>query len=100
MMSLSGINIHPAEIESVLEAHPAVRAAMAYARRSGNFGDIPVVDVELLQRGAVTEAELLATVREALGERSPRQVRIVDALPRTVAGKVSQPGPAGGARRR
>lgn len=88
MMNLAGINVHPEEIETVLEAHPAVRAASAYARRSGTFGDIPMADVELLKRGAVTEDELLALVRRQLGVRAPRQVRIVDELPRNAAGKV------------
>jgi len=100
MMSLSGINIHPAEIEVVLETHPAVRAALAYARPSGTFGDIPVADVELLHRGSVTEAELLAMVRDALGARAPRRIRIVDALPRNAAGKVVRKRPANRARGR
>ncbi len=88
MMNRAGINDHPAEIETVLEAHPAVRAASAYARRSGTFGDIPMADVELLERGAATEDELLALVRRQFGVRAPRQVRIVDELPRNAAGKV------------
>lgn len=88
MMSLAGINIHPAEIEAVLEAHPAVRTAFAYGRRSETIGDIPVVEVELQRGCSATEAELLAMLRQALGVRSPREVLIVDALTRNAAGKV------------
>ena len=47
MMNMNGIKIFPAEIERVLEEHPGVKAAVAFARASRAHGDIPVAGVEL-----------------------------------------------------
>jgi len=88
MMSLNGINIFPAEIERVLEAHPAVRTAAAFAIRSAIHGDIPAAAVELRVPGSVATAEIVRYAREHLGERAPRKLVVVDELPRNAAGKV------------
>ena len=88
MMSLNGINIIPAEIECVLEAHPSVRTAAAFPIRSPIHGDIPAAAVELRTPGAVDAVEIVRYAREHLGERAPRKVVVVDALPRNAAGKV------------
>lgn len=88
MMNLDGIKIFPAEIERVLEEHPAVRAAAAFAKASTAHGDIPVAAVELHAAAAVGVEELMATVRERLGVRAPRKIIVLDALPRNAAGKI------------
>jgi long-chain acyl-CoA synthetase len=88
MMNLNSIKIFPAEIERVLEEHPAVRAAAAFAQSSPAHGDIPVAAVELHDSASVTVDELMARARERLGMRAPRKIFVVDALPRSVAGKV------------
>lgn len=92
MMSLNGINIFPAEIERVLEAHPGVKTAAAFPIRSPIHGDIPAAAVELRTPGAVDAAEIVRYAREHLGERAPRKVVVVDALPRNAAGKVVKRG--------
>ncbi len=88
MMNLNGIKIFPAEIERVLEEHPAVRAAAAFAKASVAHGDIPVAAVELHDAAEVGVGELMASVRASLGERAPRKIVVVDALPRSAAGKI------------
>ncbi len=88
MMILNGINIFPAEIERVLEEHPAVGTAAAFPIPSSIYGDIPVAAVELNGRVPADAPMLVAYSRERLGVRAPRKIVVVDALPRNAAGKV------------
>lgn len=88
MMILNGINIFPSEIERVLEAHPAVACAAAFAVASDIHGQIPAAAVELRGGSAATSAELVAYARARLGTRAPRRVEIVVSLPRNAQGKV------------
>jgi len=88
MMNLNSIKIFPAEIERVLEQHPAVRNAAAFAVFSAAHGDIPVAAIEANDAAAARSGELLAYARQQLGARAPRKIFVVDALPRNAAGKV------------
>jgi acyl-CoA synthetase (AMP-forming)/AMP-acid ligase II len=88
MINLNGVNIFPAEIEQVLETHPAVEAAAALPLASGVHGQIPVAAVELRPGGVVSERELVAYAREHLALRAPRRIVILDRLPRNDQGKI------------
>ena len=88
MMNLNSIKIFPAEIERVLEGHPAVRAAAAFAIPSAVHGSIPAAAVELHRSARVDVEELMVRARARLGVRSPRKIIVLDALPRNAAGKI------------
>ncbi|HET7096407.1 MAG TPA: fatty acid--CoA ligase family protein, partial [Casimicrobiaceae bacterium] len=88
MMNLNSIKIFPAEIERVLEEHPGVKAAAVFAKPSSAHGDIPLAAVELHESAMVSVDELMARARERLGVRAPRKIFVVDALPRSTAGKI------------
>ncbi len=88
MMNLNSIKIFPAEIERVLEEHPGVKAAAVFAKPSSAHGDIPLAAVELHESAIVSVDELMARARERLGVRAPRKIFVVDALPRSAAGKI------------
>jgi acyl-coenzyme A synthetase/AMP-(fatty) acid ligase len=88
MMSLNGINIFPAEIERVLDAHPAVKESAAFPVSSALLGDIPAAAVELRVAGSVVAESLVAYARERLGVRAPRRIAVLEALPRNAAGKI------------
>jgi acyl-coenzyme A synthetase/AMP-(fatty) acid ligase len=88
VMTLNGINIFASAIEDTLESHPDVREAVAYPIKSRFHGEIPVAAVVLNESAQVREpAPLLAHCRETLGIRSPRQIFIVEKIPRNWAGK-------------
>lgn len=87
MMIMNGINIFPGPIEDTLSAHAAVAEVVAYPTTSAVHGQIPVAAVVLHSGATVSSAELLRHCREALGLRAPRQVQIVDSIPRTTLGK-------------
>lgn len=88
MMIMNSVNIFPAEIERVLEAHPSVGAAAAFPIASPAHGQIPAAAVELREGRGVDAAELVAYARGQLGMRAPRRIEILAVLPRNAQGKV------------
>jgi O-succinylbenzoic acid--CoA ligase len=84
-----GENVAPAEVEAVLEAHPAVAEAAVHARADAEWGEVAVATV-VLRTGADTGAQdLLAWCRERLaGFQVPKDLSFAAALPRTPSGKL------------
>ena len=84
-----GENVAPAEVEAVLEAHPAVAEAAVHGRPDPEWGEAVVASV-VLREGANTGAdELLGVCRAALAPfKVPKDVRFVSSLPRTPSGKL------------
>ena len=88
MMNMDGINIYPAEIETVIARHPAVRDSAAIPLHSEVHQHIPVCAVALHPGASVTEKELLDFAFQRLGSRYPRRIVILEKLPRTEQGKL------------
>lgn len=87
-----GVNVYPAEIESVLLEHPLIADAAAVGIPDADLGEVvlaviqPVDDPVLI--GLSGEA-VIAFCRERLaGIKCPRRVVFVEALPRTPTGKL------------
>lgn len=83
-----GAKVQPADVEAVLEEHPAVRSSVAVAREDDDLGHRvhAVVDVA---EAEVTEGELLAWTRERLDpEKVPRSWSLVRRPLRDDTGKV------------
>jgi long-chain acyl-CoA synthetase len=88
VMILNGINVFPSAIEDVLESHPDVKEALAFPVKSRVHGEIPVAAVVLKADASSRAApRLLDLCRQALGIRSPREIFVVDQIPRSAAGK-------------
>jgi O-succinylbenzoic acid--CoA ligase len=84
-----GENVAPAEVEAVLEAHPAVAEAGVFARPDGAWGEAVVATVVLAPGADADEAALRAHVRAHLaGFKVPKRVAFADSLPRTPSGKL------------
>jgi acyl-CoA synthetase (AMP-forming)/AMP-acid ligase II len=84
-----GENVAPAEVEAVLEAHPAVAEAGVHAREDPEWGEAVVATVVLRSGAAATGDELRAHVRAHLaGFKVPKDVAFAEALPRTPSGKL------------
>src|SRR6266498_5960035 len=85
-----GYNVHPREVEEVLQAHPAVAEAAVTGTPSEEWGE--VVTAWLVMAGPPPEQEeLLAFAAERLAPyKRPRLVRFLDALPRNALGKVQR----------
>jgi o-succinylbenzoate---CoA ligase len=83
-----GENVACAEVERVLEEHPAVVEAAVAGRPDPEWGEL-VTAYLVLDGARLDEQELIAHCRERLaGYKVPRAIHIVDALPRNAAGKL------------
>ena len=84
-----GYSIFPAEVESVLLAHPDVADAAVVGAPDAALGE-EVAAFVVLRPGATADAEaLIAWCRERLAAfKYPRRVTLLDALPRSATGKV------------
>jgi len=84
-----GVNIHPAQLERVIGAHPDVEEAAAFGVADPDWGESPAVAVRLRPGGALAAAEISDLVAERLDRRfRPRRVVFVEDFPRTPTGKV------------
>lgn len=84
-----GENVAPAEVEAVLEAHPAVAEAGVRGRDDAEWGEAVVAVVVLRDGHAATEAELRAHAAASLARyKVPKVVLFAEALPRTASGKL------------
>src|SRR3546814_16651822 len=103
MVISGGENVYPAEVESVLLAHPAVADVAVIGQPSQRWGESPCAVVVAAPDGdGVGAAELIAWAGERLARyKLPRSVELVGALPRNASGNVHKqelrdlfPGPA------
>jgi len=87
-----GVNIYPAEIEHVLQDHPAVADVAVFGVPDDEWGESVKAAIELTPAAtpsAALERELCAFARERLaGYKVPRSVDFVTALPRHASGKL------------
>jgi fatty-acyl-CoA synthase len=93
MIVSGGENIASSEVERVIYEHPAVVEAAVVARPDERWGEVPVAFVVVgAGEGAgesVTPDELVEHCRGQLAKyKVPREVVLIDALPRNPSGKV------------
>jgi 2-furoate---CoA ligase len=89
MIITGGENVHPLEVEDVLARHPAVLEVAVIAAPDERLGQRVVACV--VAEGDVVAADLDAwcLASETLARfKRPREYRLVDALPKSPAGKV------------
>ena len=87
----AGWTMSAIEIEEVLLAHPNVREAAVIGVADELRGQVPKAYIVAERRGAEFEEEIREHVRTRLSQHEyPRHVEVVDALPRTPAGKVNR----------
>lgn len=84
-----GENVAPAEIEAVLEAHPAVAEAGVLGVADPEWGERIEARVVLRAGSAATETDLLVFCRQSLAPfKVPKGLSFVDSLPKTPSGKL------------
>ena len=86
MMIIDGTNVHPAEIEKVIDAIDEVKESAVV----GNYSDLglDMFGAFVVLTRQCTESYIIAACRRQLGWKSPHQVFFVDSLPRNFAGKI------------
>ena len=85
-----GENIYPADLEAILERHPAIAEAGVYAIADAEWGQI--VAVVLVAHGEpLSDAEFIAWCAINVANfKRPRRWRWATALPRTATGKLQR----------
>ncbi len=87
-----GVNIYPAEIESVLHEHPAVADVAVFGIPDDDWGESVKAAIELRAGFAASDAlagEILRWSRDRLaGYKVPRSIDFEAALPRHASGKL------------
>ncbi|WP_214404272.1 class I adenylate-forming enzyme family protein [Pseudonocardia lacus] len=89
MILTGGENVYSREVEDVLHEHPAVAAAAVVGAPDEVWGERVVAVLEPVAGGSIDADEVRAFCRERLaGYKCPREVVVVDELPRNTVGKI------------
>ncbi len=89
MYICGGENVYPAEVEAVLHAHPAVAEAAVVGVPDARWGEAGRAFVALAEGYSAGEDALLEHCRARLARyKIPREVHVLDALPKGHSGKV------------
>jgi acyl-coenzyme A synthetase/AMP-(fatty) acid ligase len=89
MIISGGVNVYPAEVEVALGSHPSVSEVAVVGVPDPKWGQRIVAVV--VPAGVVTGDELLAWCKERVSYAAvPKEIRLVEALPRNDIGKVAK----------
>ncbi len=82
MLKVGGENVAAAEIESVLNSHPAVELAQIVGAPDARYEEVPAAFVKLKVGAAASEGDLIDHCRRKLARfKIPRYVRFIDEWP-------------------
>ncbi|MFZ9966126.1 MAG: class I adenylate-forming enzyme family protein, partial [Steroidobacteraceae bacterium] len=82
MLKVGGENVAAAEIESHLQAHPAVKLAQVVGLPDAKYVEVPAAFVELQPGQQATAEELIAHCRQGIASfKVPRHIRFVTEWP-------------------
>lgn len=89
MVISGGVNIYPAEIESVLHAVPGVHDCAVFGIPDAEFGEALMAVVEPQAGVALDAADLRARLKGSLADyKVPKHIEIRSSLPREDSGKI------------
>lgn len=82
MLKVGGENVAAAEIEAVLQSHPAVKLAQVVGIPHARYVEVPVAFIELSEGADASEAELISHCEGKLARfKLPRHVRFISDWP-------------------
>jgi len=91
MIISGGENVYPAEVESIMYAHPAVAEAALIGVPDQKWGEVGRALVVLKPGHSLSESDLMDFIGEHLARyKIPKSVIFVPMLPRTGAGKIDK----------
>ena len=89
MINASGYKVWPREVEDVLAEHEAVRESAVVGVPDERRGETVKAFVSLHAGASATPEELIAHCKERMAAyKYPREVVVIDELPKTVTGKI------------
>jgi acyl-coenzyme A synthetase/AMP-(fatty) acid ligase len=91
VVKVGGYSVFSAEVEASMEAHPDVLECAVVGVPDERLGEVPGAVVRLRPGCATTAPDLVAWAREQMSpQKAPRQIVVVDDLPRTGTQKVQK----------
>lgn len=91
LINRGGLKVAPAEVESVLRAHPGVREAVAFALPHTSLGEVVAAAVVPVAAGGPGEAALVAHAADRLApHKVPVRILQVPAIPVGETGKIQR----------
>jgi acyl-CoA synthetase (AMP-forming)/AMP-acid ligase II len=91
MIVRGGFNVYAVEVENVLLEHPWVKQCAVVGRPHPKLGEDILAFVVLREEKELGEEEAISFCRERLADfKCPREIRFVESLPVTSAGKVDK----------
>jgi len=82
MLKVGGENVAAAEIEAMLQNHPAVKLAQVVGLPDARYSEVPAAFVELAEGQSATEADLIEHCKGKISSfKIPRHVRFVTEWP-------------------
>ena len=89
MVVSGGENIYPTEVENALVQHPGIADVAVIGVPDDKFGEALLAVVVLAPEQSLTVEELIEFCRDKIaGYKIPRQLKLVEALPRNPSGKL------------
>ncbi|KAF1020192.1 MAG: Long-chain-fatty-acid--CoA ligase [Acinetobacter bereziniae] len=88
MISVSGFNVYPSEIEEVIAQHPKVLEVAAIGVPDEKSGEVPKLFVVKKDLSLTTEEVLEFAKQNLTGYKRPRYVEFMDDLPKSNVGKI------------
>jgi long-chain acyl-CoA synthetase len=88
MILVSGFNVYPSEVESVIAGHPGVLEVAAVAQPDENSGEVVAIFVVKKDPNLTAETLISFSRTELTGYKTPRHVYFRKELPKTNVGKI------------
>ncbi|MBV9174071.1 MAG: 4-coumarate--CoA ligase family protein [Chloroflexi bacterium] len=87
LIKYKGLQVAPAELESLLLAHPAVADVAVIPSADEEAGEVPKAFV--VSRGSASAEELMAYLAERVApHKKVRRLEFIDAIPKSASGKI------------
>ncbi len=86
-----GENVYPAEVEKVLDQHPAILEASVVGMADERWGEVGCAFITCQPNESIDTSEVITFCRERLANyKVPKQINCLDEFPRTAAGKIQK----------
>jgi long-chain acyl-CoA synthetase len=91
MIIVGGLNVYPAEVEQVLQAHPLLREVGVVGMPDKDRGEIIKAAVVVKPGSEITKKEIIAYCKQRLATfKVPKIVELWDELPKSSTGKIAR----------
>jgi long-chain acyl-CoA synthetase len=89
MINVGGLKVYPAEVERVIQTHPAIAEVAVYGVQNRSSGEEVHASLVLRSGSTLDDSEILALCREQLADfKVPSVIHRSGTLPRNAAGKL------------